>query len=93
MSALENVMVGRHLRERSGWLAAMLRSARLKAAERESRAEAAELLRFVGLGEYLDAEADAMPYGAAARKPPSCCASSAWANTSTPRPTRCLMAR
>jgi len=67
MSALENVMVGRHLRERSGWLAAMLRSARLKAAERESRAEAAELLRFVGLGEYLDAEADAMPYGALKR--------------------------
>jgi len=67
MSALENVMVGRHLRERSGWLAAMLRSTRLKAGERESRAEAAELLRFVGLGEYLDAEADAMPYGALKR--------------------------
>ena len=67
MSALENVMVGRHLRERTGWLAAMLRSTRLKAGERESRAEAAELLRFVGLGEYLDAEADAMPYGALKR--------------------------
>jgi branched-chain amino acid transport system ATP-binding protein len=67
MSALENVMVGRHLRERTGWLAAMLRSRALAAGELESREEAAELMRFVGLGEYLDAEADAMPYGALKR--------------------------
>jgi branched-chain amino acid transport system ATP-binding protein len=67
MSALENVMVGRHLRERAGWLAAMLRSRRLTAGERESRDEAAELMRFVGLGEYLGAQADAMPYGALKR--------------------------
>jgi branched-chain amino acid transport system ATP-binding protein len=67
MSALENVMVGRHLRERAGWFAAMLRSPRLAAGERESREEAAELMRFVGLGDYLDAQADAMPYGALKR--------------------------
>jgi branched-chain amino acid transport system ATP-binding protein len=67
MSALENVMVGRHLREHGGWLAAMLRSRRLTAGERESREEAAELMRFVGLGEYLDAETEAMPYGALKR--------------------------
>ena len=67
MSALENVMVGRHLRERAGWLAAMLRSPRLAAGERESREEAAGLMQFVGLGEYLGAEADAMPYGALKR--------------------------
>jgi branched-chain amino acid transport system ATP-binding protein len=67
MSALENVMVGRHLRERIGWLPAMLRWRGLAAGERESRAEAAELMRFVGLGEFLDAEADAMPYGALKR--------------------------
>ena len=67
MSALENVMVGRHLRERAGWFAAMLRSRGLSAGERESREEAAELMRFVGLGDYLDAEADAMPYGALKR--------------------------
>jgi branched-chain amino acid transport system ATP-binding protein len=60
-------MVGRHLRERAGWLAAMLRSRRLTAGERESREEAAELMRFVGLGEYVGAEADAMPYGALKR--------------------------
>jgi branched-chain amino acid transport system ATP-binding protein len=67
MSALENVMVGRHLRERAGWLAAMLRSRGLRAGERESREEAAALMQFVGLGEFLDAQADAMPYGALKR--------------------------
>jgi branched-chain amino acid transport system ATP-binding protein len=67
MSALENVMVGRHLRERAGWLAGLLRPPGLAAAERESREEAAALMRFVGLADYLDADADAMPYGALKR--------------------------
>ena len=67
MSAIENVMVGRHLRECSGWLAAMLRFPKLRAGERESRAEAAQLMQFVGLGDYLEAAADAMPYGALKR--------------------------
>jgi branched-chain amino acid transport system ATP-binding protein len=67
MSALENVMVGRHLRERAGWIAAMLRARRLAEGERESRAESAELLRFVGLGDYLEAQAESMPYGALKR--------------------------
>jgi branched-chain amino acid transport system ATP-binding protein len=67
MSALENVMVGRHLRERAGWLTAMLRFPRLAAGERASREEAAELMRFVGVGEYIGADADAMPYGALKR--------------------------
>jgi branched-chain amino acid transport system ATP-binding protein len=67
MSARENVMVGRHLRERTGWFAALLRFPSLAAGERESRDEAAELMRFVGLSDYLDADADAMPYGALKR--------------------------
>ena len=67
MSAIENVMVGRHLLECTGWLAAMLRFPKLRAGERESRAQAAELMQFVGLGDYIDAEADAMPYGALKR--------------------------
>ena len=67
MSAIENVMVGRHLLECSGWLAAMLRFPTLRAGERESRAQAAELMQFVGLGEYINSEADTMPYGALKR--------------------------
>lgn len=67
MSAIENVMVGHHLRESSSWLAAMLRLPGLSAGERASRAQAAELMQFVGLGEYLGAPSDAMPYGALKR--------------------------
>jgi len=67
MGALENVMVGRHLRERAGWLDAMLRLPRLAAGEREGREEAAALMEFVGLGAWRDADADAMPYGALKR--------------------------
>jgi branched-chain amino acid transport system ATP-binding protein len=67
MSAIENVMVGRHLHECTSWLAAMLRLPGLTAGERASRNKAAELMRFVGLGDYLDADADAMPYGALKR--------------------------
>ncbi|MCO5105886.1 MAG: ABC transporter ATP-binding protein [Burkholderiaceae bacterium] len=67
MSALENVMTGRHLRERSGLLATLLRTPRLARAERDCRARALELLEFVGLGAHGRSAADAMPYGALKR--------------------------
>jgi branched-chain amino acid transport system ATP-binding protein len=67
MSALENVLVGRHLRERRGIGAALLRSPRLVAAERAGREEAVELLGFVGLEAWVGAAADALPYGALKR--------------------------
>jgi branched-chain amino acid transport system ATP-binding protein len=67
MSALENVMVGRYLHERCGLASALLRSRRLRRAESACREEAAELLRYVGLGDYLSAAADAMPDGALKR--------------------------
>lgn len=67
MSAIENVMLGRHLLENRGWLAAMLRLPGMAAGEHASRSEAAELMHFVGLDDYLDADSDAMPYGALRR--------------------------
>ena len=67
MSALENVMVGRYLQERCGLASTLLRSPRLARAERTCRDEAAELLRYVGLQDYLSVGADAMPYGALKR--------------------------
>jgi branched-chain amino acid transport system ATP-binding protein len=67
MSALENVMVGAHLRLDSGFLTAMLRLPALGRAERRCREEAAELMRFVGVGAYLKAHASQMPYGALKR--------------------------
>ena len=67
MSALENVMVGRYMQERCGLVSALLHSPRLARAERACREEAAELMRYVGLHNYLSAAADAMPYGALKR--------------------------
>ena len=67
MSALENVMVGRHLHERCTLAAALLRTPRLARAEQACHASAAELLAFVGLEAYARAAADAMPYGALKR--------------------------
>lgn len=67
MSALENVMVGRYLHERCGLASALVRLPRLARAERACRDEAAELMRYVGLQNYLSAASTAMPYGALKR--------------------------
>ena len=67
MSALDNVMTGRHLRERCALLPALLRTPRLARDEARCRAKAVELMRLVGLDAWLAAAADAMPYGALKR--------------------------
>jgi len=67
MSALENVMTGRHLHERCSLAAALVRTPRLARAERDCRRLAAELLAFVGLEASADAAADALSYGALKR--------------------------
>ena len=63
MSAIENVMVGAHLRLDRNLLKAALRWPSLRRRDRELHEEAAELMRFVGLENHIDARADAMSYG------------------------------
>ncbi len=67
MSAVENVMVGAHLRLDRNLVKAALRFPGLKKRDAELRREAAELMDFVGLGQYVEARADAMSYGALKR--------------------------
>ena len=67
MSAVENVMVGAHLRLDRNLIKAALRFPALKRRDRELREEAAELMRFVGLEKYVETRADAMSYGALKR--------------------------
>ena len=67
MSALENVMVGRHLHERCTLAGALFRFPSLARAEHACRTESEALLGFVGLADWLDAPADALPYGALKR--------------------------
>ena len=67
LSAIENVMIGAHLRLNSSLLAGMARWPGLAARDREARDEAAGLLAFVGCGAYIRADARSMPYGALKR--------------------------
>jgi branched-chain amino acid transport system ATP-binding protein len=63
MTALENVMVGRHCRTQEGIFSAIGRGPRYKREEVESAARARELLAFVGLRRVEDALARNLPYG------------------------------
>jgi len=67
MTALENVMLGRHLQLKSSLLTTMLRLPSLLKDEEDCRDHAIELMKFVGCGEYLETEASAMSYGALKR--------------------------
>ena len=67
MSAMENVMVGAHLRLDRGLLSSILRVPSLRRQDRELRDEVAGLMRFVGLARHLDKRADALAYGALKR--------------------------
>jgi branched-chain amino acid transport system ATP-binding protein len=63
LSVLENIKVGCHLHTAGGLWSALLRTSRMRQAEREVEAQARELLDFVGLDASADAEASALPYG------------------------------
>jgi branched-chain amino acid transport system ATP-binding protein len=63
MTALENVMVGRHVRTHSGVIGAMLRTASFKAEEAAIAARAQELLDYVGIGKFADYKSRTLSYG------------------------------
>lgn len=63
MTALENVMVGRHTRTQSGLLGAILRTKVFKAEEDAIRTRAMELLDYVGLAKFADYRARTLSYG------------------------------
>jgi branched-chain amino acid transport system ATP-binding protein len=67
MTARENVMVGLHRHLDTRVLPTLLRTPAIARGDAQARREAAELLAFVGLREDVDAEADALPYGALKR--------------------------
>ena len=67
MSALENVMVGAHLRQNSSLIAGLLSLPRLRADDRACRDEALQAMALVGLASYAEAQASQMSYGALKR--------------------------
>jgi branched-chain amino acid transport system ATP-binding protein len=63
MTALENVMVGCHLRSRTGFVASALRLPIVAAEERRLRARALEYLELVGLAARAADPATSLPFG------------------------------
>jgi branched-chain amino acid transport system ATP-binding protein len=63
MTALENVMVGRHIRTQSGLMGAMLRTKGFVAEEAAIARRAQELLDYVGIARYADFRARTLSYG------------------------------
>ena len=63
MTALENVMVGRHLRTHSGLVGAVFRTRGFKDEERAIADRARELLEYVGIARYAEFKARTLSYG------------------------------
>jgi branched-chain amino acid transport system ATP-binding protein len=63
LSALENVMIGRHVRTRAGVLGAVLRDRATRAEEAGIERRAAELLDYVGIAARANDAAGGLPYG------------------------------
>ena len=63
MTALENVMVGRHVRTHSGLLGAVFRTAGFRQEEAAIAARSQELLDYVGIGRFADFKARTLSYG------------------------------
>jgi branched-chain amino acid transport system ATP-binding protein len=63
MTALENVMVGRHARTRSGMLRAVLKTPFERREERAIRESALALLDRVGIGRHAQQQASTLAYG------------------------------
>ena len=66
-TALENVMIGRHVRRKYHWWGSMLGLPGTLREEKDIRQKAEELLDRIGLSEYRDELASSLPYGAQRR--------------------------
>lgn len=66
-TALENVMIGCHLRQKTNWLQAVLMLPAALREDREIRQRSLQLLEVVGLGDIAGEKANSLPYGAQRR--------------------------
>ena len=67
LTALENVMIGRHVRTKSGAFGATFRTPSFKREECAIEADARQWLEFCGLSQYADDLSASLPYGAQRR--------------------------
>ena len=67
MTVMENILVGRHLHCRRGFVQSLLHTPAIVRSDESARLRAAELLQWVGLEAYISSHADSLPYGALKR--------------------------
>ncbi len=67
MTVLENVMIGRHCRLKTGIAGAMLRPQKARDEEQKAVHDSYEILEKIGLAEYVNEMAINLPYGAQRR--------------------------
>jgi branched-chain amino acid transport system ATP-binding protein len=67
MTVRENVLVGRHLHLKRGFLSCLFHTPALRQSERQARETVDQLLERLGLARWADARADSLPYGALRR--------------------------
>lgn len=63
MSAIENVMIGRHVHSRAGFLAGMLNLPWSRNEQRMVREKALEIMSFLGIEGHAETDAASLPYG------------------------------
>jgi len=63
MTVIENVMIGRHIRSRAGFIPAMLRLPVTRKEEREICEKSMELLKMLGINDLAGQEATSLPFG------------------------------
>jgi len=63
MTALENVMIGRHMHGRAGFLAGMLNLPWTSKEEKKLRERSLEIMAFLGIADFADTEATSLAYG------------------------------
>jgi len=63
MTALENVMIGRHVRSRSGFVSGMLAAPWTSAEERSIRDEAMKAIELLGIADYAGTRTGGLPFG------------------------------
>lgn len=63
LTALENVMIGQHLRTKAGLWGAMVRNKATREEEARTEARALELLEYVGIGHVANEVASSLSYG------------------------------
>jgi branched-chain amino acid transport system ATP-binding protein len=63
MTAIENAMVARHCRSKTGVIGAIFRTRSQKREEKQIRDDAREALAFMGVEEFADTVANNLPYG------------------------------